>query len=167
MSSRNKPVGEPVAIWEQDLPTAQQHLMHGLLLVALRLLTSNSIFSSCAADSDQFLFPIAAIFMTIPSSLLDSLLSSTCQSSTLCKFTKHILREVTSKLQALCTGHLCGLLPPFFQEPVCQERTMKPLCWPAPKATPRSRHCRCFLLRKDNFEKGILEAATNSSSPHS
>lgn len=33
--------------------------------------------------------------MTIPSSLLDSLLSSTCQSYTLCKFTKHILKEVT------------------------------------------------------------------------
>lgn len=148
-----------MAIWEQDLPTAHQHLVHGLLLVALRLLTCSSIFSSCAADSDQFLFPIAAIFMTIPSSLLDSLLSSTCQSSTLCKFTKHILREVTSKLQALCTvpcGHLCGLLPPFFQEPLCQERIMKPLCWPAPKATPRSRHCYKMLQENKmfSFEEG-------------
>lgn len=154
-----------MVIWEQDF-TAQQHLLHALLLVALRLLTCNSIFSSCAADSDQFLFPIAAIFMTIPSSLLDSLLSSTCQSSTLCKFTKHILREVTSKLQALCTGHLCGLLPPFFSGAPVPRENHQALCWPAPKATPRSRHCRCFLQRKDNFEKGILEAATIPSSPH-
>lgn len=89
-------------------------------LVALRLLTCSSIFSSRAADCDLFLSPIAAIFMTIPSSLLDSLLSSTCQSSTLCKFTQHIPTEVTSKLQTLCTGHLCGLLPPVFQESLCQ-----------------------------------------------
>lgn len=113
---------ELVVSWEKEFLTAQQHLLHGLLLVALGLLTCNSIFSLCAADSDLSLFPIAAIFMTIPSSLLDSLLSSTCQSSTLCKFTKHIPRDVTSKLQALCTGHLCGLLPPSLFLTPCANR---------------------------------------------
>lgn len=78
--------------WEGGLLTEQPARSAQLAAYCPGLLPVTAPYPACTAGSNQLPISFAAIFMTTPSSLLDSLPSSTCQSYTLCKFPKQALR---------------------------------------------------------------------------